>query len=377
MTMRPWIELAFMAAALTAGLVLIFFSANLYDENNMRLIARGQLAGKRYDAIEPERENIREYVRLMDRKEIVVLGSSRMLPISSASFPGHDFVNLALSHASIEDSIATYHLLYKNQKLPRIIIITFEDWVFNANSRLNRYVDWADVLERARQRIDYYRRPIPCRNSSVLGCLDWFYSLSYSLSPLPFQWFARLSAEQRRWVGRQEIVALHEIPNTNDVGWQPDRSYQYGYRGADYVEDNIRKWKRPGAEMESYNQLYYHDFTQLDPRAAENIEKFLRLMQQDNVAVIIFFPPMHPKAFEALPTYQMGRLSLESEKLLRELAAKLNIEVWGSNDPTACGAGSDGFVDAIHLRLAPMVTCIGPYTKSLEGYFERTPEERR
>ncbi|MBF0267768.1 MAG: hypothetical protein HQL44_04175 [Alphaproteobacteria bacterium] len=359
-----WSLIEAVAIAFVLGLVLLAtYAANEYlsNENIMRLAARGMIAGKSYSSIKPERPNIDEYVKIMPRKEIVVLGSSRMLPISGDSFHGHSFVNLAMSHASFEDSAVTYHLLYESRKLPDLIILTFEDWIFNKNNTLVQWRDWGDALVRAQERIGFSSRSLPCRNRTVLVCLDGFYEITEVLNPKGIQRILALFIEKGHFPTHEFLVTESEVTTVDTVGWQPDRSYQYGNRSVEQVSDNILKWKRSDAMKESYNQIYYAGFTELDELAFENVATLVKKIQGDNVKVVLFFPPMHPKAYEIQSSDPMGRLALESERRLKLLAKEMDIAVLGSNDPKDCDADPNGFVDAIHLRLKPMRECLERY----------------
>ncbi|MBI5122007.1 MAG: hypothetical protein HZA67_13475 [Rhodospirillales bacterium] len=361
------IEAALLFLAVATTFFLIAAASALFSNTDiLRIQARGLLDGKFYDSIKPERENVDEYIKIMPRPDIAVLGSSRMLPISSASFPGYRFVNLAMSNASVEDSVATYNLLFENNKLPRLVIITFEDWVFNRNNKLKEWKEWGGRLDRAIERTGAEKRPVPCATKTILACLDEMNAFLGRFNPRNLQRAIKLSLQNGHLVTAEEIAALSEVDNALTVGWQPDRSYQYGSRGKDYVDDNVLKWKREAGINESYNKLYYSDFTELYGLAFENIGKLFIRMRQDGVRVLLFFPPMHPDAYEAMFSYPQGRLALAAEEKLKSLAHEAGIGTMGSNDPNDCGARREGFVDAIHLRLEPMAACMDRYSDAIK-----------
>lgn len=284
------IEAALLFLSIVASFIVIAAASALFSNSEiLRIQARGLLDGKFYDSIKPERENIDEYIKIMPRPDIAALGSSRMLPISSVSFPGYKFVNLAMSNASVEDSLATYNLLYESNKLPQLVIITFEDWVFNRNNQLREWKEWGGRLDRAIERIGAEKRQVPCASKTIIACLDDMNSFLGRFNPRHLQRAIKLSFQSGHFITAEEIAALSEVDNVQAVGWQPDRSYQYGSRGKEYVDDNVLKWKREAGINEPYNKLYYSDFTELYELAFDNIGKLFIRMRQDGVRVLLFF----------------------------------------------------------------------------------------
>ena len=76
---------------------------------------------------------------LAERKDVVVLGSSRAMMIDSKMFPGRRFFNNSVSGASLEDHIAIYEL-YREKKLePATVIIALDPWLLNRYSGQSRW----------------------------------------------------------------------------------------------------------------------------------------------------------------------------------------------------------------------------------------------
>src|SRR3989338_6442097 len=76
---------------------------------------------------------------LPEKKGIVLLGSSRVMQISSDFFPGHTFMNHGVAGASLEDDMAIYWLYRKQGLLPSTVIIGLDPWLLNKNSGQLRF----------------------------------------------------------------------------------------------------------------------------------------------------------------------------------------------------------------------------------------------
>jgi len=82
----------------------------------------------------------KEYINgISKRKEIFVLGSSRVMQISSSVFPGHSFLNNGVSGASIEDDMAIYWMYRKKGFIPSIVVLGLDPWLLNKNNGQGRY----------------------------------------------------------------------------------------------------------------------------------------------------------------------------------------------------------------------------------------------
>mgnify|MGYP001810119236 CR=1 FL=1 len=77
--------------------------------------------------------------RLYNKKDIVVLGSSRAMQIKAENFPGQSFFNSSVTGASIEDYMAIYYLYRKSGLLPSKIIMAVDPWILNKNNGQTRF----------------------------------------------------------------------------------------------------------------------------------------------------------------------------------------------------------------------------------------------
>ncbi len=74
-----------------------------------------------------------------DRKEIIVLGSSRAGQICSNLFPLASFFNNSVSGGSLEDYVAITGIYLGKGLLPKEVILGIDPWLFNRNNGQNRW----------------------------------------------------------------------------------------------------------------------------------------------------------------------------------------------------------------------------------------------
>jgi hypothetical protein len=73
-----------------------------------------------------------------------------------------------------------------------------------------------------------------------------------------------------------------------------------------------------------------------------------------NLQVVFVLPPIHPEALELLRQTAWGPRIDACERFMNSLAARHNLPVVGSFDPSASGCDSSQFFDAIH----PADSCV-------------------
>ena len=121
-------------------------AAKLFDENYEKEIAKiivnGEFATNvvNYD----ERLLQKELIMSELNPDVVVIGSSRAMQITSELFPNESFFNNSVSGARVEDLISLYQLYKINKKQPKKIIIGVDPWLFNDN---RKDIRWESLSE--------------------------------------------------------------------------------------------------------------------------------------------------------------------------------------------------------------------------------------
>src|ERR1035438_2772710 len=67
--------------------------------------------------------------------DLLILGSSRSMLISSDLFTNQNIKNNSVSSASIEDDLAIYQLYQRQNMKPKVLLLCLDPWILNDNNR--------------------------------------------------------------------------------------------------------------------------------------------------------------------------------------------------------------------------------------------------
>jgi hypothetical protein len=293
-------------------------------------------------------DELRLQKRLAERREhapdVLVLGSSRAMPVGSEAFPGRTVVNASVSSASLEDGIALLELYEGLGLKPKLLVLAVEPWALNGSLR-NPSVALEPELRAGLRRLGVHA-------ASGYGELPVAAAVSRKwlklVSPAYFQ--ASLLALLTRGAraagpspGSESGVAAATPGNGHR--WMPDGSLDWGPSMAG----------RTTAEAEAMavataagNPPYLQA-----PPAHERLVLLSALVKsaaERGIRVALWLPPFHPAAYPPLVAGRSGRVLAEGENAVRALAAIRQVPVLGSYDPARSGVTASDFVDYNHLR---------------------------
>ncbi|MDD5593866.1 MAG: hypothetical protein PHG97_03900 [Candidatus Margulisbacteria bacterium] len=275
---------------------------------------------------------------LAERKDLVVLGSSRTLQINSDMFPGRSFFNNSVSGVSIEDLMAVYWQYRKKDRLPAAVIIGLDPWLLNKN-QLTRYwavkSDYDDCaaylsVKSERRRVANYFQ-------------DKYFEL---FSPSYFQlsfWYWLKGLQGKNEAG------MHCLPTADRIAKEmiklSDGSINYGINVRSITPSEVRR--KALADPAAYS---LEEFTQLDPGLKIKFERLVQLMLKDGVRVSFFLVPYHPLAYHILTTADKYKIILAAENYYLDLAAKQKIKTYGSYNPAVFSLSGEDFYDGMHAK---------------------------
>lgn len=339
---------------LPLGLLLVFvnyftdpaqiFNRNHYEQGIAEILLKGlNVAGvSNYD----ERFLQKHYIAgLKEKKDIIVLGSSRPLMISSKSFPGASFHNHGVSGASIEDDMAIFEMYMEKNIEPKVVILGLDPWFLNKNSGQERWKSIGDHYERFASRIgidNKFSNPFFIwRDSGFFRIKKYLqiFSLSYFQSSVLY---LRTPQDKK---GRYYSTDLTQLDVTIVLS---DGAYSYDKK---YRESSVSEALTAAKDYASRETVYsLGEFNELDARSRLKFEKFLDYLLARRIKVIFFLPPYHPYLYDYLASSPKYSIILEAEKYFRKKALENNITVIGSYDPKSCGLGEADFYDAMHPK---------------------------
>lgn len=276
---------------------------------------------------------------LAERKDMVVLGSSRTLQINSDMFPGRSFFNNSVSGVSIEDLMAIYWQYRKRDLLPAAMIIGLDPWLLNKN-QLTRY--WAIKSD-----YDECAAYLSVKNERRRSNLDCFQNKFLELfSPSYFQisfWYWLKGLQ-----GKNE-ADMRCLPTSDRIAKEmiklSDGSINYGINIRSITPSEVRR--KVLADPSAYS---LEEFTQLDPGLKIKFERLIQLMLKEGVRVSFFLVPYHPLEYHILATSDKYKIILEVENYYLDFASKQKIKTYGSYNPEVFFLSGADFYDGMHAK---------------------------
>lgn len=281
--------------------------------------------------------------RLYNKKDIVVLGSSRAMQIKAENFPGQSFFNSSVTGASIEDYMAIYYLYRKSGLLPSKIIIAVDPWILNKNNGQTRF----SSLEKeyiAMMKLLVSKRKNPISKGLISDRVLQLFSLTYFQASIKEIWDKTLGSESSSkgdYFDTDKEEDVFPIKNK-------DGSYSYDSKTRGMTLSEVRKAAKNYANEKEVFSLYL--FKEIDPELREMLEKLIKLMISDKVEVVLFVPPYHPETFTILKKRPDTAIILETQKSFKAIANKYGIKFLGSNNPSEYGLLESDFYDGMHPK---------------------------
>lgn len=328
-----------------------------------RRLAGDLLAGRRvrvarhYDEMLLQRRYAEGLPRAVD---VLVLGSSRAMPVSQEAFPGRRVWNGSVSSAAIEDYIAVAQVFEDRGLRPRAVLIGLDPWILTAPLR-NTSVALDSELQRGLRRIDMgaaaERGSLPPARSARSRYLEL-------VSPAYFQASLAVLASGGGRLRRRASRPAEAAPEAPvDAGnlVHPDGSVDWSAREETRAPEEVARLARQhGSSPPGYLAA-----TDLRPERRRLLQAFVSRLRRDGVPVTFWLPPYHPDAYEGLRS--RGPVVAAAEAAFREIAASEGITVLGSFDPAIAGARAEDFVDAHHLRRTAALRLLRSYGSSPAG----------
>jgi hypothetical protein len=281
--------------------------------------------------------------------DVLVLGSSRAMPLSAEAFPGRAVVNASVSSASLEDAIALLELYEGHGLRPRTVLLAIEPWGLNGSLR-NPSVALEAELQAGLRRLGRRAGTAYGALPGAVGLKRRWLSL---VSPAYFQ-ASLVSLLARGFVGSPSRApergrgAAGEATRAGSSRMQPDGSVDWEPVLAERSPAEVEAIARAaGARAPGYLQK------DPDPDRVLLLGALLGDLASRGVRVVLWLPPFHPAAYRTLVAGGRGRGLWRGEAEVRALAAASPVPVLGSYDPARSDVAGEDFIDSNHLRRRP------------------------
>jgi hypothetical protein len=262
----------------------------------------------------------------LDRPEVLILGSSRIMQVGAGIIPNHTLLNLAVSGCSLEDIIAISEMAM-DKLAPELLLIGADPWLFNAKSGQDR---WRSVAT------EYYRglaklRPKGDTGADTSSETEGRPPSSSSLSKLLDGLFRSVNISK---------------PYSDDTAPGPkDKIRRDGSRI--YNDSYASKTSMDVARGFGRNLNYAMDEYAFSEESHQLFREYLS-SQLARRKVVLVLSPYHSGLYDIMETER--KVFLETEEQFRRLAAELGITVLGSYDPEKAACTAEDFYDAMHPK---------------------------
>lgn len=281
----------------------------------------------------------------MSDKDIIVLGSSRIMGLGSRGFHG-SFYNLAISSALLGDDIALWACYLLHHKQPQYMIIGLDAWLMNSygsKKGLNWFYNFG--LNKI-YRSDIYRSDIKGLFDNIsFGKELQLFALDMTKASID-KLLKKVNNENRDERIFDAVENIECIPDNAQVIF-PDGSHEWSR--------NMNSQKMEIVDEKSIGNVR---FSSLKEETISDFSAFIEEVQRQGTIVILYLTPYHPIEYEYIIAHEEYNGVIISEAWFREFAKEHSVEIYGSFNPINMGLSSEDFVDYGHMKRA-----------SLERYF--------
>lgn len=297
-----------------------------------------------------ERRLQKARLEVIARPRVIVFGSSRVREVSGAlahAAPGN-FYNLGMSAAVVEDYIGLWSLIEERGIRPDVAVFGVDAWVFNANHEQSLWHALAPEVSRFQggATASYWTRwrPLP----PMLGGWNQVKELlSYTVLQTSLRDLERTVVRRKRH-GDDLLKAL-----AGDLVTEPAPDGQRAIRAdgsvilplSDATPAQIRDAVLRHVSTGPYGLVGF----QWNREAAVSLERLWRDMRARGVELVVYTPPYHPAAWEALRREPRYRAALDSTAVfLTRLTTQVGARFLDASDPAVIPCGEAEFYDMQH-----------------------------
>lgn len=266
-------------------------------------------------------------------RNILILGSSRVMTIGTENFNNKSVFNSAVSGAGLKDIIALSNVFIKKIGFPKKILIGIDPWLFNKNDDKRYMSIFEEYDEFIKNVIKSEKNEVKEKNSKIekLKYLIKFSTLKDSLKSL------NEIKQKETFIFLDKKIIEKEKGN---IYLNNDRSLEYSEK---YKKENNGNWN-------TYFGYQISNYRNLDYEKQKIFELFIDYCQNNNIEIIFFLPPYNPKHYEYIKKNRKKEYEIinKVEKYIIEVAEKKNIKLVGKyNDKRL---GQYDFYDGIHSK---------------------------
>ena len=260
--------------------------------------------------------------------DMVVVGSSRGMGVRKRFIRTEKtFFNHSMTAATLEDLMAILGLYLAKGRLPRMVILCLDPWMFKERNNLTK---WQSIVPYYKKiLVEIYGKDIEI-NLNRRSKYQELINLEYTR--------ANLKGVKKRKSKKLYITKTVEV---NNFVREPDGSIHFPHRARREQSEGTQPPAQFGGRgLEQFSK----DFnTILNQRLFEDFVMYLRKQGSE---VILYLHPIEPTAYEKIK--ERYPIIIEIENYLHYVASKQEIRLIGSYDPKKYNFLSSDFFDYLH-----------------------------
>jgi len=343
---------------------------DLYEYDMVRIM----LEGHNVENVQNYNERLtkREYLyRMPEAKDYIVAGSSRCAMIDKNMLGVESLFNVGVAGAQLQDVVAFYGMLDRENKLPQTLLLVLDPWMLNDNYGDKRY-QWSLG--------DYYyyfvtdKLGYSADVSLVTGVeskylpgtteADAFSSLTDAekanlLSITYFQ------AGVQRWMDQEKGIRPDNWPKASDdyIGTngllRSDGSFSYP---ENYRNLSVEEASHEARMSLPYNLIGLEDYDNLDSANKQLLLDLIAEAQRDGVTVQILLLPISTLLYEWMQQFPDHYVNFfKAEQLMYDIAEQTGVPITGTYDPYKLDLDMGAFYDGYHVKVEEIDKLIQPF----------------
>ena len=278
-----------------------------------------------------ERKFVMERIAMEDmRPDVLVVGSSRLMQLGRVEL-GMKTLNLSVSGASLEDILAIVSEATAKFS-PRMLVISADPWLYNAQSGQNRWLAIAASYDGALGKMEISAAPRARPDAKAPG----------ELATIVTQFYARTSLVD--YAAQTPDALMYRQKILRDGTRIYDRAY------------STKGEREKTAEFDTLLNYAMKRYT-YSPELMNVFSNFLKRYSRDYRIVLVlspYDPHLYARIRDKKPIF------MEIEKQFREIAQAQGVEIVGSYDPAVANCSEAEFFDGMHPRNTCMRSVIVP-----------------
>ena len=272
--------------------------------------------------------------------DVIILGSSRSMPVHAGNFPGKSLFNHSVPGASLEDFVAIYQMYAERNMTPGHVVIGFDPWLLNSNNGQFRWQYIKSFFYKAARRLGVtprgprYQTVVESKEYETLISMDYFLQSVKSLFD-----GTQGSKIMERKDDRTKLAVKRPDGSIKPAGSQLKKFPK------DVAAEAISTAHGPSAYS-------LGNFGRFDETAVALFQRFVEHLVEKDVKVTMLLLPYHPEAYPILINRPSYRIISSVETYLHRLTKRAGIEIRGSYDPVKTGCIASEYLDFQHFTSA-------------------------